>query len=242
MTIYNHSTSMKRDGHNNASARLHSTNTTGQGASQTHYIVASHTFILALITNLGFCIPLKFPNGSPYATVHGSRLMNIFIIEMCAYLVSLIVMGILARRDNAELEDLMNKICLFFGTLPVILELLVLIEPFGWFISFIWSIFLLCFMCKYHQSVLTLWNNAVERLVQAFREFRQTLIDWRSRMRTKHDEVEKKSISNLKRKRAIELQPQNRNMSIKRRATEHQSQNQNHSTVTEHAIAIPDNS
>lgn len=120
-----------------------------QGLIQTkeYSAVKLHTCIISLIGVLGFCLQLKFPNVSPYATIYGSQLMNVFIIVTCIYILSLILMTIQAsRRDNADLEDPMNKLSLFLGSLSLNLELLVLLSPFGMILLFLWCICLLWFV------------------------------------------------------------------------------------------------
>nr|XP_011467920.1 PREDICTED: uncharacterized protein LOC101304493 [Fragaria vesca subsp. vesca] len=241
MTIYNHSTSTERDGHQNDNAGLErcdcrSTKTTGQGASVASPTNPTYTY--ALIGFLGFCIQQK---GSPYETVHGTRLMNLLIISISAHVFCINMIPTAGGGDDADLEDLMKYVFLLLGYLPPIIELIILTEKFGLFILSVWSICLLLFVCKYHQSLLTLCNNAVKHGIKALLgEFGQTLGDWNSGRRIRNDEAEKMRIRNLKRE--IELQPLNQNISNERRATEHQSQNQNHTNVTEYAISILDNS
>ncbi|KAL6143538.1 hypothetical protein ACLB2K_054233 [Fragaria x ananassa] len=199
-----------------------------------------HTCIISFITIFGVCLQLKFPNVSPYETAYGTLMMNLFIIEICFYLASLVVMAIQAASNNRVLEDLTNKIGLLLGTLSLILELLVLISPFGWIVLFFWSICLLCFLSKSWQSLNTLSQSAVVLLVQGLGEFRQTLIDWYRRMMVRNDEVDNMSIRNNG--ADTELRTQYLNISNDRQAAEHQSQDQNHTNGAEHVISIPDDS
>ncbi len=68
-----------------------------------------HTCIISFITIFGVGLQLKFPNVSPYETAYGTLMMNLFIIEICFYLASLVVMAIQAASNNRVLEDLTNK-------------------------------------------------------------------------------------------------------------------------------------
>ncbi|KAM5581300.1 hypothetical protein ABKV19_010496 [Rosa sericea] len=174
---------MESADHQNANARLGST--WGESAPQGHSIMillALHAFMFSLIGVLGVYLQLKFPNVSTYATAHGTVMMDLIIIETCFYIVSLVVMGILAARNNTDFEDLMNNISLLLGSLSLILELLVLIEPFGWIALFFWSICLLCFLSRSYQSLNTLCQSAVPHLVQDFGQLKQKLVDLNRRM------------------------------------------------------------
>ncbi|KAL6139811.1 hypothetical protein ACLB2K_058112 [Fragaria x ananassa] len=185
-------------------------------------VVKLHTCIISLIGILGFCLQLKFPNVSPYATIYGSQLMNVFIIVTCIYILSLIVMTIQAsRRDNADLEDPMNILSLFLGSLSLNLELLVLLSPFGMILLFLWCICLLWFVSNSYQSLKTLFQNAVEHLVRSVGELKRKLVDLNRRL------MDSNAIA------AVARASQKLKDLITRdegRVTEHEAQNQNHTS------------
>ncbi|KAL6143542.1 hypothetical protein ACLB2K_054237 [Fragaria x ananassa] len=108
--------------------------------------------------------------------------MNVFIIVTCIYILSLIVMAILADNNDADLEDLMIKITILLGNLSLILELLVLIAPFGMILLFFWCIYLVWFVSKSYRSLKTLYQNAVDHLKGDFGELKQKLVDLNRRL------------------------------------------------------------
>ncbi|PRQ53466.1 hypothetical protein RchiOBHm_Chr2g0166831 [Rosa chinensis] len=67
-------------------------------------LLALHAFMFSLIGVLGVCLQLKFPDVSTYATAYGTVMMDLIIIETCFYMVSLVVMGILAARNNTDYD------------------------------------------------------------------------------------------------------------------------------------------
>ncbi|KAL6143541.1 hypothetical protein ACLB2K_054236 [Fragaria x ananassa] len=146
-------------------------------------VLALHKCIVSLVTILGLCLQLEFANAS--AIVKDCRrtiLMKLFITDISLYFGLLSVMILQINQSNRDFGEFMNKIGVLLGTLASILELLILLPPFGWLTLFFWSMYLMITAIGSYQLSKTLCKRAVAALILALGEFQMKLISLNGRL------------------------------------------------------------
>ncbi|KAM2077459.1 hypothetical protein ACFX1R_025232 [Malus domestica] len=115
-----------------------------------------------------------------------------FIIALIAYIGSLIGSRILyvQARPNSELvESITNKISLLFGTLALILEVVILVPGLGLVTLFFWAIWFVNVVAEYACEYLeTLYQSVVASVVHTFGKLKEHLNMIIRRFTTESDE------------------------------------------------------
>ncbi|XWS07637.1 hypothetical protein CRYUN_Cryun41cG0006600 [Craigia yunnanensis] len=88
-------------------------------------------------------MPLKFQSmniAAPFET--HSVVMSIFVITTLVYAVACVIEAKLQTGNNSYHGVIISKICLLSGSLATVLLVLIIFPALGWFILFVWTLFL----------------------------------------------------------------------------------------------------
>ncbi|TQD73719.1 hypothetical protein C1H46_040743 [Malus baccata] len=124
--------------------------------------LAVHKCIFSLFAMLGTLLQVKQATGnlpSPFVTDHNTVVM--LIVDLFAYMGVLATAKILQASNDPDIYGLMNNISLLFGTLALVLLVLLLVPDFGWFTLACWALYFVIIATKSYQPLRRLYTAAV---------------------------------------------------------------------------------
>ncbi|XP_048434719.1 uncharacterized protein LOC125474783 isoform X2 [Pyrus x bretschneideri] len=131
-----------------------------------------HKYICSFIVMLGGFLPLKqgARNESLFDTDYPA--MVSLIVALIAYgglLIASRILHVQAHPNSDLAESMINKISLLFGTLALILEIVILVPGLGKVAGFFWVGWFLKVVAEYASEYLkTLYESAVALVVRTF--------------------------------------------------------------------------
>ncbi|XP_050134158.1 uncharacterized protein LOC126610207 [Malus sylvestris] len=150
-----------------------------EGTSQERSTNVLHKYICFLITMLGGFLQLKqgVRNESLFDTNYPTIVS--LIIALITYVGSLIrsrILHVPARPNSNLAESIINKISLLFGTLALILEVVILVPGLGIVALFFWVVWLVNVVVEYACEYLeTLYHSVVASVVHTFGKLKEHL-------------------------------------------------------------------
>ncbi|CAN6708507.1 unnamed protein product [Malus baccata var. baccata] len=142
-----------------------------EGTSEEHFGKV-HKYICSLIAMLGGFLPLKqgAKNESLFDTDYAA--MMSLIVALIAYgglLIASRILHVQAHPNSDLVESMINKISLLFGTLALILEVVILVPGLGKVAGFFWVGWFVKVVAEYVSEYLkTLYESAVALVVHTF--------------------------------------------------------------------------
>ncbi|RXH69268.1 hypothetical protein DVH24_037052 [Malus domestica] len=136
--------------------------------------------IFAIPTLAGFIQLMDGAGAAVYLLSTEYDTLVALIVDIVVYIGSW-ALAVKIAPENPELSEFMDKISLLSGTLAITLELLIILQPLGWFAIAVWIICLVIAVTKsYHEiaDVLkSLYQRALEQLRQLFNKLKEVFMN-----------------------------------------------------------------